>query len=276
MPPAVAARDSRPNSDVRLWIGLSRYTCREWGGAMAFLGEVRTNAVPLPRWGRDRGLRGSRRDCPGDERPVAARWPAVCGSPLSGMCFCVTKTSGRGAPPDPRKTSARHRGPPDMVCPRKRVRSRDGVAAARDLRVPSLRGDAEKPGGQLSANGGSPTPGSGARHPSGTPPPGTVRRVLFAPPRRRRSPGVRGGTAPRQPPQGTHGVWPRGVCWLSGLSRVQQAHRRTCPRAVVDRRQCGGGAPPRALRRNPFVIVNSHRVRWPSPTIARQFAARCW
>ena len=27
--------------------------------------------------------------------------------------------------------------------------------------------------------------------------------------------GVRGGTAPRQPPQGTHGVWPQGVCWLN-------------------------------------------------------------
>ena len=36
-----------------------------------------------------------------------------------------------------------------MVCPRKRVRSRDGIAAARDHRVPSLRGDAEQPGGQL-------------------------------------------------------------------------------------------------------------------------------
>ena len=36
-----------------------------------------------------------------------------------------------------------------MVCPRKRVRSRDCVAAARDLCVPSLRGDAEQPGSQL-------------------------------------------------------------------------------------------------------------------------------
>ena len=26
--------------------------------------------------------------------------------------------------------------------------------------------------------------------------------------------GVRGGAAPRQPPQGTHGVWPHGVTWL--------------------------------------------------------------
>ena len=30
--------------------------------------------------------------------------------------------------------------------------------------------------------------------------------------------GVRGGTAPRQPPQGTHGVWPQGV---SGTSEAQ-------------------------------------------------------
>ena len=38
-------------------------------------------------------------------RPVAARWPAgFCGCPWSQMCFRVTKTSGRGAPPDPRTT----------------------------------------------------------------------------------------------------------------------------------------------------------------------------
>ena len=30
--------------------------------------------------------------------------------------------------------------------------------------------------------------------------------------------GVRGGAAPRQPPQGTHGVWPRGVRWLVHIS----------------------------------------------------------
>ncbi len=32
--------------------------------------------------------------------------------------------------------------------------------------------------------------------------------------RRAGNAGVRGGTAPRQPPQGTHGVWPQGVSWL--------------------------------------------------------------
>ena len=30
--------------------------------------------------------------------------------------------------------------------------------------------------------------------------------------------GVRGGAAPRQPPQGTHGVWPHGVSWLDDVS----------------------------------------------------------
>ena len=34
-------------------------------------------------------------------------------------------------------------------------------------------------------------------------------------------PGVRGGSAPRQPPQGTHGVWPQGVTWLDALSLRQ-------------------------------------------------------
>ncbi len=33
--------------------------------------------------------------------------------------------------------------------------------------------------------------------------------------------GVRGGAAPRQPPQGTHGVWPQGVSWLNALSPRQ-------------------------------------------------------
>ena len=33
--------------------------------------------------------------------------------------------------------------------------------------------------------------------------------------------GVRGGAAPRQPPQGTHGVWPQGVSWLDALSLRQ-------------------------------------------------------
>ena len=32
--------------------------------------------------------------------------PRFCGFPWSQMCF--TKTSGRGMPPDPRTTSARH------------------------------------------------------------------------------------------------------------------------------------------------------------------------
>ena len=38
--------------------------------------------------------------------------------------------------------------------------------------------------------------------------------------------GVRGGTAPRQPLPGTHGVWPQRVGWLPGLSGVRQARRR--------------------------------------------------
>ena len=54
--------------------------------------------------------------------------------------------------------------------------------------------------------------------PSRTPPPGTVRRVSSAAAAAAAISGVRGGVAPRQPPPGTHGVWPQGVCWLRHLS----------------------------------------------------------
>ena len=65
------------------------------------------------------------------------------------MCFRVTKTSGQGAPPDPRKTSARHKeAARHSPAPEARPEP-DGAAAARDHRVPSLRADAEQPGGQL-------------------------------------------------------------------------------------------------------------------------------
>ena len=75
--------------------------------------------------------------------------PAVRGSPWSQMCFRVTKTSGRGAPPDPRTTfRAPQAGRPTWSRPPEARPEPDGVAAARDHRVPSLRGDAEQPGGQ--------------------------------------------------------------------------------------------------------------------------------
>ena len=99
-----------------------------------------------------------------------------------------------------------------MVRPRKRVQSRDGVAAAHDLSAPSLRGDAEQPGGQL----------VGER---------VLRRLEAAldtlpgphlrglsvgcSSRRRASGDLRGSEGARPPaslPRGRHGVWPRGVC----------------------------------------------------------------
>ena len=40
--------------------------------------------------------------------------------------------------------------------------------------------------------------------------------------------GVRGGRAPRQPPQGTHGVWPQGVRWLNDETGARQ-HPRAAP-----------------------------------------------
>ena len=39
--------------------------------------------------------------------------------------------------------------------------------------------------------------------------------------------GVRGGTAPRQPPPGTREAWPQGVCWLPRLSGPDPAQRTT-------------------------------------------------
>ena len=66
-------------------------------------------------------------------------------------------------------------------------------------------------------------PGRGYARPS---PPRRVARG-GAPPRpplpwRAGNAGVRGGRAPRQPPQGTHGVWPHGVRWLSDETWLSQ------------------------------------------------------
>ena len=88
--------------------------------------------------------------CPESGRLVAARWPADFAGLRGARCvFALQKPLAGGHPRTPARHSRATRGPPDMVCPRKRVRSRDGMAAARDHRVPPLRGDAEQPGGQL-------------------------------------------------------------------------------------------------------------------------------
>ncbi len=55
--------------------------------------------------------------------------------------------------------------------------------------------------------------------------------------------GSGGGTAPRQPPQGTHGVWPRGVCWLPLIRGVRQARPPQ----------------PRTLRGRPFSLCREAR-----------------
>ena len=138
--------------------------------------------------------------------------PASAGFPWSRCVFVLRKRLAGGYPPDPRKTSARHkRAARYGLSPEARPEpGRHGCRPRPPRPVPARRcRTARRAAGRRT---GSPPPGSGARHPSGTPPPGTVRRVFFAPPMRRRSPGVRGGTPPRQPPQGTHGVWPQGVC----------------------------------------------------------------
>ena len=54
--------------------------------------------------------------------------------------------------------------------------------------------------------------------------------------------GVRGGTAPRQPPQGTHGVWPHGVSWLVGLSPRQASLGTPENTLDTDARDGGGRA----------------------------------
>ena len=105
--------------------------------------------VGLPR-GRDHGLPGSRRGCPGVGRLVAARWLAfflrVSVEPDVFSCYENLWPGGTPGPPNdiPRATSR----PSDMVRPPEARPEPDGVAAARDHRVPSLRGDAEQPGGE--------------------------------------------------------------------------------------------------------------------------------
>ena len=42
---------------------------------------------------------------------------------------------------------------------------------------------------------------------------------------------VRGGTAPRQPLPGTHGVWPQGVCCSPALTAADKPVRRSCGRS---------------------------------------------
>ena len=77
-------------------------------------------------------------------------------------------------------------------------------------------------------------------------------------PRRAGNAGVRGGAAPRQPPQGTHGVWPHGVRWL-----VCKSPGPTRPwRCVVNRhRQCPrSAAAPLPLPHGRRVVVG-HRDR---------------
>ncbi len=68
-----------------------------------------------------------------------------------------------------------------------------------------------------------------------------------------RKPGVRGGAAPRQPPQGTHEVWPQGVSWLdhTNSSPSQPGERpRDAPQHRARRRPPGRrGASPRPLGR---------------------------
>ncbi len=166
----------------------------------------------LPRRWRDHSSRGNRRGCPGGGRLVAARWPAffLRVSVEPDVLLFYNNLWPGASPGPPNDIRAAPGGHPAWSVPgsasgagRRGCRPRPPrPAPARRCRT------ARRPAGRRT---GSPPPGSGARHPSGTPPPGTVRRMFFAPPRRRRSPGVRGGTAPRQPPQGTHGVWPRGT-----------------------------------------------------------------
>ena len=64
------------------------------------------------------------------------------------------------------------------------------------------------PGGDRWSAGEHPATGRMDARPGG----GRANQPRPLPQRRRSARGVRGGTAPRQPPQGTHGVWPHGVC----------------------------------------------------------------
>ena len=85
------------------------------------------------------------------------------------MCFRVTKPSGRGGTPGPPNDIPRATSrPSDMVRPPEARPEPDGVAAARDHRVPSLARRCRTARRPASRPTGPPPPGSGARHPSGT------------------------------------------------------------------------------------------------------------
>ena len=93
----------------------------------------------------------------GGGRLVAARWPASsCGSPWSQMCFRVTKTSGRGAPPDPRTTfRAPQAGRPTWSILRKRVRSRTAWLPPATIVSRRCAAMPNSPAASQSANGSS-------------------------------------------------------------------------------------------------------------------------
>ena len=128
------------------------------------------------------------------------------------MCFCVTKTSGRGYPPDPRKTSARPKEAArhlvdgrreDLDREQKRDLGRAGQGTRRQRpadRAPGARGLPQRSAGR-----------GAARNP-------TLSAVAVE--------GGHRGHSPPPPLRGTREVWPRRVGWLSGLKGVRQAPRR--------------------------------------------------
>ncbi len=106
---------------------LLRQSCPD--RCVTFPGEVRICAT-RPRRGRDHDWLGGCGRRRGGERPLGGSrlCPAFAGFPWSQMCFCFTKTSGRGYPPDPRNDvprATKGRPPGHGSSPETRGRAQD-------------------------------------------------------------------------------------------------------------------------------------------------------
>ena len=147
--------------------------------------------------------------------------------PFRGSSSCVTrdpKASDSAKPPPKRPESPRERssGCRGSMGLDGRHRVGQGPTNGRILRLRAGHGQSSR----LAVRRGSSRPGRLPRRGYARPWPPRRSSGVGAPrrpplPWRAGNAGVRGGAAPRQPPLGTHGVWPHGVRWLVSLSPFQ-------------------------------------------------------
>ena len=78
--------------------------------------------------------------------------------------------------------------------------------------------------------------------------------------------GVRGGAAPRQPPQGTREAWPQGACWLTRLSAARSRN--------VDSHCPGRGLPAFRASRRSLIVRSAASVNVGTPRPCRSWPWR--